>query len=586
MDTLRCLYMAWNKMIHMGTATFKKKKGRLIAAQASFMTKRDFGRCSFLIPLPQVCHPSCAISPHECKSRCTLASLATSLSPTRHLFPRGLFATRIYFYSLSDASIVAAHCCNEYVFERSFYKDTSRLHSILHGTTRSAAGQLILYILTMTQNTYNAAFHESNFYRFLDEDPKHGGDGLTNTIHPILRKEAFDPTTRYDVLIPSLRLATRLLTCDATAQYVATMFDGVFLDSDGKETTPEKRARLNQDIFNLSEDDRTDKDWQKMHTFAIPRSRVVSDETRARVAVLLDQMASFLTFGFDTSLSAQDDYDSSAYYDISSSPLPESLKRAYPEGESGIVRLLKSGCYTTMVKLTDEKERSLKARGAKGKRKKSRFLQNDRLIQSRFLIAQALFHEIGHAVQRMKFGNRSQEVYYDENKMAEAGFDLEASVFGGIITEFGDACLSAQGRKRLPAFYLKCWPSSSVGLLYLQNHHGVGWRLGNKIMPEVHHRIPMSYIASLFKDEFWERAIALRSQTAVHAPCVGSWAFILGKKSNGDFDCTNPAPMSWEYICNCYNTRRAFKICCIDGDNEIDLEPENVLETTSLNWLG
>jgi hypothetical protein len=414
-------------------------------------------------------------------------------------------------------------------------------------------------------------FKQSPFVTYTDSAAAHTGDGLTNAIHPIFRKRNFSKEFRYDVLAPSLRLATRLLTCDTATLYILTFIDGKLLNHEGQDTTTSEYARQYAEVESADNPTRMeDLLAQKHFAFAVPPTQKVGYHERRRAAAILNQVAEFVYFktraGFGGAATIP-----------SKTPHTGRLLRLYPEGCPSHVELHLTPTYLDLVDVRDA--------ATIGNIKNHNPSSTRDLIALRFYIARMLIHEIGHVVHALKFGGKSPEVFCGaSSKCSEAGYGLEAAIFGGVVECLFQIGFSAdswdimQGTER-PSFYLRPWPSLNIYLSYAFDGGCIGWAGGFGQLPEPVHRIPYSFIASLFEDECWQGTFKQQRLNSVHPPYVGDWLFVtqLNEKGYREF---GAHPLQWNRIIRKYKT--TFEALGMKKDDE----PEDVLDTTNLGWLN
>jgi hypothetical protein len=418
-------------------------------------------------------------------------------------------------------------------------------------------------------------FKESPFVTYTDSAPTHNGDRLTNAIHPLFHESTFGAEFRYDILIPSLRLATHLLTSDAATLFLITYIDGKLLDYQHQETTTAEYVRQYDRI--RSDDNPTRNEdllANKTCAFVIPPTQNVTYHHRRRAAAILDHISKFISFV------GVEGRTGSAATIPSEHPHTGHLASLYPFGRPSHIELALSPCYTDMVDLSDA--------AALGKEYEYDRYSTGDLIALRFHIASTLLHELGHVVHALKFGQKSPEVFYGaDSKCSEAGYSLESANFGGLIrgsVEMGFSAASwnvMQNRTR-PTFYMKPWPCNNLFLVYLYNGNVIGWRSNNVDADDMIQRVPYSFIASLFEDEFWKRTFKQQSLESVFPPQVAQWAFVTPLHKKGHIE-VGAHPLSWSRIVRMY--RNAFQELGISGADEKDKVPEHVLDTANLDWL-
>jgi hypothetical protein len=422
-------------------------------------------------------------------------------------------------------------------------------------------------------------FQESSFVTYTDSPATHNVDGLTNAIHPIFARRRFRGEVRYDALIPSLRLASRLLTSDAATLFILACIDGKSIDNQGQETTIAEYARRYDSIM-AQDNPKSKQDMlEKKHYFyAMPQTQKVTYYHRRRAAAILSHMAEFLTFVL---YSKQDGTAAQAIIEEKSHT--GHLATLYPEGSPSHIGLCKSSSYSDLVDTTYAATCS-----------KDLFMtKNSRgdLITLRFNLASSIVHEIGHVLIGMKFGCRTLEVFCGgdgQSTCSEGGYALEAAIFGGLISGIGlgftPECAYVCDDTIVPSFYLKPRPSPSEYLRYVC--HGTPLGLAGRWPEfELMYRIPYSYIASLFEDQFWDTTLKQGRVDCVAPTLVGKWMFSLPLHiSNRAISGSHP--LKWHRVVRKHGHEVAFAAPGYVPADKCDLEPEDFLHTANLDWLS
>ena len=364
-----------------------------------------------------------------------------------------------------------------------------------------------------------ASFCCSPFLRFKDEELKKSVD-LNNPIHPIFRRENFSKEIRqrhYKWMEQSLRLASHLLESNALVPYLNTMFDGEVRNGRGE-------------IVPLSEIDQVNPDgsitwgWDASIS-PKPGQDEVNPETKQRAKEILERMAEMVTF--DLIPDDESDFASGGAQRVEG-PLPSHIHRWFPRGCRTSIRLLrwKEGSPCGVDNLT------FFSRFEAGLVKDYPYDQQlgaDEMLMMRFYMAQTLVHEVGHALSKAAHGFRS-ELFYRDGRVAEAGFDVEKLLFGGETMvrppwEIPDACEKGNTESHDRIIVMREWPSPTVYEDYAAAGTPLAMRSSSIRSYEIIWRIPLSYIESLFTNEFWNgQAKKLRGQSQ-YPPKVGSWHF-------------------------------------------------------------
>ena len=330
---------------------------------------------------------------------------------------------------------------------------------------------------------------------------------LTGPIHPLFRQKNFSPDFAYWALEPCLRLATRLLESANLVPYLNTLFNGEIRDIETGATF-KSTSKIPNDVFHL------------LSIWPWPGQEEFNTITKRSARIILERMNNMLRFDVRTLDNML------ACCTRTGDPLPSRLQSRFPRGCKSKITI-NSHCYDALVKLS-EQARSLPPDSG---------VDLTQVVHIRFLIACALCHEIGHSLQNAAFGNllRSREVFYKNHKLAEAGFELETQLFGGIFIDFGGdngfttsqtyakACDVGKKRQQALAFHLMDWPSHHLKVFYSRHFKRELWSGRGFAKHDMLHTTPNSFVLSLFTDSFWRDLQKKYDPTSLHPPKIASW---------------------------------------------------------------
>ena len=222
-----------------------------------------------------------------------------------------------------------------------------------------------------------------------------------------------------------MRLASRFLEAPSVLGYVNTIVYGEVRDREGHEV----------DICSLDDDEfleRQPATWPDTEIYILP-SR---EQWRARRAIsYLSTMIDFGTIDCDVDATSE---TLDGVVEPSQGPLPYNVQYVFQGGCRSKISLSKE--MLADLTRTTHKYNYLSRYDANAPRdhtsvraKREKCVSD--LLKLRFLIAVTLIHEIAHSLQFAVFGRRRcpRELFYCDSKVAEAGFELEAALFGGLI---------------------------------------------------------------------------------------------------------------------------------------------------------
>ena len=150
---------------------------------------------------------------------------------------------------------------------------------------------------------------------------------LTNTIHPIFRRNNFTNISQrdYDLLRPSLQLASLLLESDALLSFILTMVDGEIHLANGES--------LPYSLLNLQDNNGDPRVAWDVHAAPRAGQNEVNTQNRQRVSGILTSMADMITFDVGD-LDAEDELvsDYAGSTTKTNGCLTHPLQQAFPRG--------------------------------------------------------------------------------------------------------------------------------------------------------------------------------------------------------------------------------------------------------------
>ena len=421
----------------------------------------------------------------------------------------------------------------------------------------------------MAANDENENCHEyycSNVATYPDRWSNSAGDDLKGEIIPLLARSNFSDDIQYNALKPSLRLLSRLLKSDPVALYLTTMIDGRLVDYKNEEI-------ILAGFRTIPPEKDWPAGWNGTHDLAavIPTSYTVTPDTRKRGEEILGTLSSMITFDIITDPNderlTKELKDCHGFCCSSDDPLPTDLPPEYQFGTASKITMCPSGPYDELVELTEQRKKN----GAD-------FRQKHELLIARFKVAALLLHEIGHSVDWARFNAlRGYEVFWDGNELNEAGYTLEALVFGGRIDcssgssswapwHIPGACADAKSSDIMPLHFRTPWPSESTFRSYINSGLPMA-SYRNFSEYETIGRVPTSYIKKLFTTEFWDVAV---EKEGLKAPVIGEWTFQSEREhpdpAKRDPDGTKPLlPCTYDEVVAMIGAEEAHKLCSCTG---------------------
>ena len=248
----------------------------------------------------------------------------------------------------------------------------------------------------------SSAAHLTNFLQAQAAGPL--SVGLTNDVHPsgLFRRENFTSAIDYDLLLPVLRLLTRMLD---TPQLLRFLWLSCFGRNEKIDGSDREVCRSSQTLANLSQDD----------------IQAVEEE--------LSEFANMITFTVeeipDRGIHGQTQFDK------------ERTAAAAHPFERGL-----PGPYTTIVLTKRIYDELLTHHEG----------YSELWCSTRLNVAMILLHELGHAINWAVVGPR--EDFFEDAIVAEAGFEMESQLLGAAF----------EGRGKVFTFVE--WPDREFMQLY------------------------------------------------------------------------------------------------------------------------
>ncbi|KAF2102596.1 hypothetical protein NA57DRAFT_71584 [Rhizodiscina lignyota] len=321
---------------------------------------------------------------------------------------------------------------------------------------------------------------DGEFYR----EPEGGNLGdLSNDIHPIFRRRNF-PAVNYDALIPSLRLASKLLTDESLLPWWHAIWYGWW------EMVPN-----------------SDKNGEgAMYRYG--RTGKLSARDIAMTKLQLQMMSDYVRFFPSDKMGTKVPQFASA--DSCGYRLGNMINH---EDISGCAVDIEYASYYTNTLAQEDRYSSVTR------------------LKTRFAFATILLHELSHAAQFFAIPEHQlrHEHFFEDETVAEAGCAWEKFVFGdALCSEFGEwASVERDGSWEFDKYgrqliqYLESWPAQ-----YPKNVKPKDWpcapvaTLGLQPLPEIEMqwRVEVGFIEKLFTTAFWDVEVREKGASALRPP--------------------------------------------------------------------
>ncbi|KAK5126598.1 hypothetical protein LTR85_009532 [Meristemomyces frigidus] len=281
---------------------------------------------------------------------------------------------------------------------------------------------------------------------------------LTNDIHPIFAQLNF-PGTDYDKLVPALRLASLLIETECSLEFWHAMWFGPLIP--------------------LRHDDDSGWHWT---FFRSMKSLSAKDKamTRSRLRTLAHMMRFHRSKDVPGGGEVSQDH---GWLGAGSGYWIGDLRGGIPHVLYG------EDLYQELCELDGSDDSP----------------ETQMRLQLQFAVL--LVHEAVHAGHIAAYGDRD-ELPFEYNKMAEAGYDWENHIIGGgIRTDHDD---------EWPEQVVIEWPSPSIYYTHLGRYSI--WSQGDCADIEVRWFVPYSYIRRLFSTSFWDEVVPAMGAAALKVP--------------------------------------------------------------------
>lgn len=334
---------------------------------------------------------------------------------------------------------------------------------------------------------------------------------LQNPIHPIFSPNKFPKDFNYDAMTTKLRLATRLLECDATAMFATTMVDGDVYPRFRRQA-PQKYTWTDVDHVHSS---------KPLHVDIFPNDQYKepNDTTRERVKDILNNLSHKCRF--EVPKAGMPEFNGGFNIDPSG-PLPS------PRSQQNFPRSSRN----YLIKINTARYESV--RQARKTPRSKQFL-----LSQQAQLAITIVHEIGHMIATVGSNclDPKYEVYYKDHAIAEHGYDIENAIFGGqlslnrhaIPVPMKECALATHVElaEHSKTVILSEWPSAHMLNIcrFIKAPIATIWT--PKEVPHGHitWRVPFPFIEKLFSEHFWVTGVDNCVVDALKAPKVGGWCF-------------------------------------------------------------
>ncbi|KAK4945864.1 hypothetical protein LTR10_014955 [Elasticomyces elasticus] len=285
--------------------------------------------------------------------------------------------------------------------------------------------------------------------------PFRGFDLERDEVHPLFAPEKF-PDADYDALLPALRVATKLLTCESSLVFYHTI---LHTQPVVKDYPP--GSGLEQCYYEA----------------VYPPNRPLTGKEVRRVKAEFMNLANILTF----------------HRDEDAAPCGAHCEPAQGENDVDL-----AGSWQDFAGW------------------KSSSMPTNRLTELNFdgglavdyiMFAKILCHELAHAAVFYRFGECFRDLVWADNTVEEGGFDWEAMVWGGILM------IGHKGAH----LHLQEWPGIAMANHYLRQDAPL-MVCGRPEKAERYWHIPPGWLLQLCSEDFWDFVVPEKGREALYVP--------------------------------------------------------------------
>ncbi|KAK5675319.1 hypothetical protein LTS10_012085 [Elasticomyces elasticus] len=285
------------------------------------------------------------------------------------------------------------------------------------------------------------------------------GFDLDNAVHPLFVRENFRDAD-YDALLPALRLATRLLNCEASIIYYHTIF----------------HVKITKKHYPASSNVEYDE-----YEAVYPPNRSLTVKEVRRVRKEFSNIADTMQFHRKELRSGN-----KGQCDESQAEVDLSVSWQGFRGWPSAINYNEKG-YADLVELyhqTTDKDVSAP------------------LAIHYVQFARMLCHELSHAAAFYRWGDYGGEVAWADNVLTESGFDWETIVWGGILDD---------------EHTLLQWPGITTANSYLRKGSTMKC-VGQPAAADVEWELPLGWVLQMCRTSFWEEVVPIKGRDALIAP--------------------------------------------------------------------
>ena len=375
---------------------------------------------------------------------------------------------------------------------------------------------------------------------------------LTNALLPIFRRTNFTSADGtiisrddYDILRPSLQLASLFLQSDPMTIFLVKLFDGELRTGNG--------ILIPRDDLMWDNPGGTPFQAWDVHVTLPEDQGKLNDQMRKRGVQILTKMADMV--GFELGAEREEPGGIGGSSTITSEPLSANLRKFFPWGKKSVIWIDNplGVIRDALDHASQENSKHHRDGCTPAKRVLHReYLANQRtcdacswpleLVAARLFTTETVVHELAHSCRFAAWGTQhvNFEVPQTLIPAGETGFEVWMALIGGtpkVASDDGDTlrlesipgvCNEGKSQPKWggPVGYLARWPNQGL-LKYYISSIGMDLRpldLVPYIKDDLYIRVPLSYFESLFTQAFWDR-VAVEGPEAMKPATVGSWYF-------------------------------------------------------------